>query len=129
MDIASGLNNRCVDRAISTCRIVLGMDGKLPVEIPEPRKVETVIEYIGKCFPHNEIFVWCESSQFINAESNVHYCGDVLYFNFDDTKYLSMYVMKKEDSGHMVIGLPAVGYCDIVMTIMIDTQQKTTIGG
>lgn len=121
MNIASGLNNRCVDRAISTCRLLFGMNGELPVDIPFPRDVKTITRYIGRCFPNKDVFVWCEDKYFsCDSDKNVHYCGDCITWDFDDSEYIFLYTFGDLDSekGHMVIGLPAFGYNQCIVLVI-----------
>lgn len=122
MNIETQFNNRCVARGFSTMRIVLGMDGKLPVEIVDT-KIQDIVRIVGKEFPNNEVYVWCHPDKFLEAEANVHYCGD--YFEtLDDTKYIIgfAYFGEENGDGHFVVGWP-VGLNNI-LGLMIAVKEN-----
>lgn len=115
MNIESGINNNCIARAISTMRIVLGIDGILPINFDDGKRVIDIVRKVGLCFPDNEIYIWCRDDLFLDSDINVHYCGTSFSQSFDDTKYVIAfaYFDPETDNGHMVIGFP-VGFKNVL---------------
>lgn len=131
MNIETQFNNRCVARGLSIMRIVLGMSGILPIEI-ENKTVIGVIDIVGKEFPNNEVYVWSGSDRFVNADTNVHYCGEEFpgIAKIDDTKYIIGFAYyTDDDNGHFVVGWPMVYNDKICLIIAVkenDNEQKAT---
>lgn len=122
MNIETQFDNRCVARGLSTMRLVLGLDGMLPVEIVK-NTISDIIEVVGRVFPDNEVYVWCQPDKFKEADVNVHYCGEWLN-PFDDTQYIIgfAYFKSQDSDGHFVVGWP-VGYNNIV-GLMIAVKEN-----
>lgn len=106
MNIETQFDDRCASRGLSIMRIVLGLDGILPVEIVD-KTTSGLIAVVGKEFPDNEVYVWCAPEKFIEADANVHYCGEWLN-TIDDTKYIIgfAYFDGENGPGHFVVGWP-----------------------
>ena len=116
MSIASGNNGRCVDRAISTVKAILGLRMETELATPDNgiRDNKWVALQFAREFSDRAVKVWCEPLG-IDLPANVTYAGEWYYGVTDDEHWAVAFVYGDkgdEDDAprHMVVGLPGLGY-------------------
>jgi len=136
MKIAASSNNRCVDRAFSVLRCVLGYDTPLPDgwdDNTENRDANNMIGRSALAFPDNEVLVWCQESiwESEHRPPEITYRGEWLDACDKWDKYLFAFVYGKRDErvvGHMVTGWP-VAYGDMQISFVVAVKVTGQAGG
>lgn len=112
MRIESGDNRRCVDRAISTIKMALGMPPETSLVSTGLRNDRWVATQFANEFPDRDILMW--GRKINNLPSNLIYRGPSIWTDsIDLARHIVAFGFKTKASGksaHMVIGVPPKGY-------------------
>lgn len=131
MIVAAASNARCVDRAFSIIRAVLGYDTALPDgwdKNVENRDPSNVISRGAQAFSKHQVLVWCLKENWAKCveRGHVEYMGERITSGkeWDDYLFAFVYGIEEEEYGHMVVGWPtAFGQMEISFVLAVN--QKT----
>ena len=130
MQIESSYGGRCVARAVRTIQLALGLDRAALKEIEQPKlcNVRWITSMLQEQFPNRTAHIWCKDHIYTSGETIQYEGNDFSVFgsgSFDDKNHFVMFAFMKDDSGHMVVGLPVFGYdLEILIVIAIDTKKR-----
>lgn len=131
MIVAAASNARCVDRAFSTIRAVLGYDTALPDGWDKNignRDPSNLISRSVQAFPKHQVLVWCLEKNWdkCGEREHVEYMGEHITSGeeWDNYLFAFAYGIEEEGCGHMVVGWPtAFGQMEISFVLAVN--QKT----